>query len=102
MIRSRETYAIGANFGATELYEIVCRLNQHGRSLPPIRGGHDRVPNARNREMLRLRLVERLTLAEVGERTGVSTERVRQLLRVYFGLSGTRPNAETHRRTDGD
>jgi hypothetical protein len=79
------------HFGPTELYEIVCRLNAHDRSLPPIHGGHDRVPSARNREMLRLRIIEGLTLAEIGKRTGVSTERVRQLLRVYFGLRGTRP-----------
>jgi DNA-directed RNA polymerase sigma subunit (sigma70/sigma32) len=40
--------------------------------------------------MLRLRLIERLSLAEIGKRTGVSQERVRQLLRLHFGLSGTR------------
>ncbi len=78
------------HFGSAELYEIVCCLNEHGRSLPPIHGGRDRVPNARNREMLRLRLIERLSLAEIGRRTGVSQERVRQLLRLHFGLSGTR------------
>jgi len=89
--------AAGIHFGSVELYEIVCQLNQHNRSLPPIHGGRDRVPNVRNREMLRLRLIEGLTLAEIGIRTGVSPERVRQLLRVYFGLSGTRPNVRTQR-----
>jgi hypothetical protein len=74
----------------TELYEIICRLNQHGRSLPSIPGGLERVPTARNREMLRLRLIEGLSLAEIGHRTGVSRERVRQLLSLHFGLGGTR------------
>jgi sigma-70-like protein/RNA polymerase alpha subunit len=78
------------HFRPTELHEIVCRLNEHGRSLPPIRGGRAWVPSARNREMLRLRLIEGLTLDEVGKRTGVSQERVCQLLRLHFGLSGTR------------
>lgn len=76
--------------GPTELYEIICRLNQHGRSLPSIPGGLERVPTARNREMLRLRLIEGLSLAEIGHRTGVSRERVRQLLSLHFGLGGTR------------
>jgi Sigma-70, region 4/Bacterial RNA polymerase, alpha chain C terminal domain len=78
------------HFAPAELYEIVCRLNQHELSLPSIAGGITRVPCERNRDMLRLRLIEGLTLAEIGKRTGVSTERVRQLLRLHFGLIGTR------------
>jgi hypothetical protein len=80
-----------SRFRAPELYEIVCRLNQHGLSLPPIPGGRIRVPSERNLEMFRLRLVERLTLAEIGARTGVSQERARQILRLHFGLTGTPP-----------
>lgn len=80
-----------SRFKAAELYEIVCQLKQHGLSLPPIPGGHIRVPSERDLEMFRLRLVERLTLAEVGQRTGVSQERVRQILRLHFGLIGTPP-----------
>lgn len=76
---------------APELYEIVCQLSQHGLSLPPIWGGRIRAPGARELEMFRLRLVERLTLAEVGERTGVSQERVRQILRLHFGLTDKPP-----------
>jgi Sigma-70, region 4 len=78
-------------FSAAELYEIVGQLSQHGLSLPPIRGGRIRVSSERDLEMFRLRVVERLTLAEVGERTGVSQERVRQILRLHFGLTGTPP-----------
>jgi hypothetical protein len=78
-------------FRAAELYEIVGQLSEHGLSLPPIRGGRIRAPSERDLEMFRLRLVERLTLAEVGERTGVSQERVRQILRLHFGLIGTPP-----------
>jgi hypothetical protein len=40
--------------------------------------------------MLRLRLIEKLSLTAIGERTGVSQERVRQLLHVYYGLDGKR------------
>jgi DNA-directed RNA polymerase sigma subunit (sigma70/sigma32) len=55
-----------------------------------MRHGHIRVPGQREREMLRLRLVEKLILGEVGEQTGVRKERVRQLLRLRFGLTGRR------------
>jgi Sigma-70, region 4/Bacterial RNA polymerase, alpha chain C terminal domain len=78
------------HFAATELYEIICRLNRHGLSLPTLPGRRGRVPNARNRKMLRLRLIDGLSLTEIGKQTGVSQERVRQLLWLHFGLSGTR------------
>lgn len=55
-------------------------------------------PNERRRDMLRLRIIDGLTLAEVGQHTGVSTERVRQLLRLHFGLKGTPPAARARRR----
>jgi hypothetical protein len=42
-------------------------------------------------EMLRLRLLEGLTLREIGERTGVSDGRVQQVLREYFGVRVSRP-----------
>jgi DNA-directed RNA polymerase sigma subunit (sigma70/sigma32) len=41
--------------------------------------------------LLRLRLIERLTLDEIGQRHDITKERVRQLLALYFGLRGTRP-----------
>lgn len=78
------------HFGGAELYEIVNRLNEHGMSLPATQGGQARLPNQRNREMFRLRLVERLSLTEIGKQTGVSQERVRQVLNLHFGLWGRR------------
>lgn len=87
-----------AQIGPGELFEIVCALNQCGYSLPPVPGGLIRVPrDDRRREMLRLRIIDGLTLADVGRQTGVSTERVRQLLRLHFGLSGTPPAARARR-----
>jgi DNA-directed RNA polymerase sigma subunit (sigma70/sigma32) len=55
-------------------------------------------PEDRHVEMLLLRLVEGLTLREVGERTGVGQERVRQLLAHYFGVRGTPPAAKERQR----
>lgn len=48
--------------------------------------------------MLRLRVVEGLTLAEIGARFNVGQERARQLLNLYFGMSGTPLAAKKHRR----
>ncbi len=82
----------------TELYEIVCALNRHGLSLPANR--HQRVPGDREREMFRLRVVEGLTLPAIAERVGcVHSERVRQILNFYFGLTGTPPAAKRHKHT---
>jgi hypothetical protein len=83
---------------AAALYEIVCQLNKQGLSLPPVPGGMIRVPSDRHLEMFRLRIIEGLPLAEIGKQTGVKQERVRQLLRLYFGLSGTPPAAKARRR----
>jgi transcriptional regulator with XRE-family HTH domain len=68
------------------LFEIVCALNRYGLSLK-----HGHVPDDRNREIFRLRIVEGLTLKALGERFGLNPERVRQILAVYFGLAGTPP-----------
>jgi hypothetical protein len=73
-----------------DLYEIVCHLNDAGLTLPAIPGRHIRIAGDREREILRLRLIEKLTLGEIGDRIGISQERVRQLLNMHFGLSGTR------------
>jgi hypothetical protein len=78
------------HFGGPELYDIVCRLNEHNLCLPATSGGQMRPPSERNREMLRLRLVEGRSLAEIGKQTGVSQERVRQILNQHFGLWGRR------------
>lgn len=75
---------------AASLYETVCILAEHMLALRPVASGRVRVPDQRARELLRLRLIERLTLAEIGERHNISKERVRQLLALYFGLRGIR------------
>lgn len=60
---------------------------------PPLDG---RVPEARHVEMLRLRLVEKLTLREVGERVGgITATAVQNLLSHYFGVPGIRDVQET-------
>jgi len=94
------------HFGALELYELICQLNDHGLSLPPIHGGRVRGEiTARNRDILRLRLIDGLTLTAIAEHVGLKQERVRQVLRSHYGLTG-RPAAvkaqrwrETVRRT---
>jgi len=95
---------IRKGFGALELYEVVCQLNTQGTSLPSFSGGNVYMPNDRSREIFRLRIVEGLTLKEVGERVGIKAERVRQILARDFGLRGSPPTvkarkwAETERR----
>jgi transcriptional regulator with XRE-family HTH domain len=78
-----------------ELFEIVCALNRYGLSLK-----HGRVPDDRNREIFRLRVVDGLTLSELGDRFSLNRERVRQLLAVYFGLAGTPPAARRGTRSE--
>jgi transcriptional regulator with XRE-family HTH domain len=55
-------------------------------------------PEPRHLEMLRLRLIEGLTLREVGEQTGVAATTVMQLLSHYFGVCGVPPAAKARRR----
>ncbi len=69
-------------------YRYAARRQARGlATLPP----PHRVPKERHIEMLRLRLLEGLTLREIGERTGVSDGRVQQILREYFGLRVSKP-----------
>jgi hypothetical protein len=80
------------DFGALELYEIVCQINDRGLSLPPVPGGRARGHiTLRNREILRLRLIDGLTFAEIGEQVGLQRERVRQILRSKYGLQAPPP-----------
>jgi Sigma-70, region 4 len=83
--------------GASELYEIVCHLNERDTSLPSSRGGNIRVPSDRTREMFHLRVVEGLTLKEVGQRYGIIPERVRQIMAAHFGLRGSPPTVKAKR-----
>lgn len=84
-------------FGASELYEIVCQLNMRGTSLPCSSRSVVYMPKDRQREMFRLRIVEGLTLAQVGERVGIKSERVRQILYRHFGLRGSPPTVQARR-----
>jgi hypothetical protein len=72
-------------------YEFAVR--QCERGLPVV---GDRVPEERHVEMLRLRLIEGLTLRQIGDRMDLSGVRVRQLLNEFFGLR------RLSRDTEGD
>lgn len=82
----------GGIITAPVLYEIIHRLNRRSLTLPPIPGGRLHPPDRRARGILRLRLIDRLTLAAIGERYGIGPERVRQLLARHFGLRGKPPS----------
>lgn len=73
------------------LYELICELHRHGLTPFSRHGRH--VQGDREREMFRLRAVKGLTLNQIGERFGIKRERVRQLLRLHFGLEGVPPAA---------
>jgi transcriptional regulator with XRE-family HTH domain/transposase len=78
------------------LYELVRVLNRRGLSLPVSR--RQRVPGERELEIFRLRVVEGLSLKAIAERFGIKSGRVRQLLSYSFGLRGTPPAVEKHKR----
>jgi hypothetical protein len=86
------------HFGAMELYEIIRQLNKHGYSLPSTGGGDVAVPSLHDREILRLRIIEGLTLHEIGLVLDLSTSRIRQILKQHFGLSGKPPAVKTRER----
>jgi transcriptional regulator with XRE-family HTH domain len=80
----------------TELYELVCLLSRRGLSLPI--SSRQRPVGDREREMFRLRVIEELSLQAIGERVGIQSERVRQILNSHFGLRGTPPAIKAHKR----
>jgi hypothetical protein len=84
--------------GAMELYEIVCRLNENSLSLPMFPTFTTAPANDRERQMLWFRLVEGLTLTEIGERLGVAPGWVRHVLDWHFGLRGKPPAVKARRR----
>jgi sigma-70-like protein/RNA polymerase alpha subunit len=87
-----------SEIGADALYEIICKLNQHGLMLPPAPKRTIRLPDERNREVFRLRAVEGLSLTDTGKQVNLSQERVRQVLNLYFGVKGTPPAAKARRK----
>jgi hypothetical protein len=75
---------------AEEVIELVEWLATDGRALCPIPGSPARrVPKDRDFEMLRLRLLDNLTLKEIGERYGITQDLPRRALKL-FGLTGRR------------
>jgi hypothetical protein len=85
--------------GAEALYEIICNLNGRELMLSTTTKRASRVPGERNREVFRLRTVEGLSLADTAKQLGISQERVRQVLGVFFGISGKPPAAKTRRKS---
>jgi DNA-directed RNA polymerase sigma subunit (sigma70/sigma32) len=79
-------------------FDIICTLNQRERMLPCSARWTTRMPDERNREVFRLRVVEGLSLADTAKQLGISQERVRQLLKVYFGIRGRPPATKTRRQ----
>jgi len=75
-----------------ELHELLRELHRHG--LTPFAGHGSHVQTERELEILQLRIVEGLTLAQIGKRVRLTTERVRQLLKLHFGLGGVPPAAK--------
>jgi hypothetical protein len=89
---------IQMRFGPHELFEIACRLNEHDLSFPTGYGRQPRkLPDDRDRELFRLRVVEGLTLDDAGAAVGISRDRVRQLMRERYGLTGTIPTGSARR-----
>ncbi len=75
-----------------ELYELIRELHRRGLAPFAARGSHVQIE--RELEMFRLRAVEGLTLAQIGAQFGIKGERVRQLLKLHFGLGGRTPAAK--------
>jgi hypothetical protein len=94
---STPTELLQSGVGAEELCEIVCQLNHHNLTLTARPGRYTSIPSDRDREMLRLRIIEGLSLEGVGQRIGLHRERVRQLMYLRFGLTGKPPGAKKRR-----
>jgi len=77
------------------LYDAACRLRAHNLGLRANR--RMGLPTESDLEMLRLRVVEELSLRSIAAICGVTPERVRQRLNVRFGLSGRPPGAAGRR-----
>jgi len=78
---------------AEDFYYFAAERTAHGEPIASAGA-----PQPRHVEMLRLRLLEGLTLREIGERIGVSQSAVGHLLGHYFGIEGVPPAAKARRR----
>jgi Bacterial RNA polymerase, alpha chain C terminal domain/Sigma-70, region 4 len=88
------------HFGALEIYEIIRELNEHGFTLPTLPGGRMRLPSTPKHELVRLRMIDGLTFAEIGQCVGLTKERVRQVLRSHYGLRLQPPAVGARRRRE--
>lgn len=86
--------------GPLEVYEVVRELNEHGLTLPPVPGGRLIVPSTPKYEVLRLRMIEGLTLAATGREVGLGKERVRQILSGHYGMKRKPPAVDARRRRE--
>jgi hypothetical protein len=80
------------------LYETVYRLHDHHIRLRAD-GPRISVPTRLDLEMLRMRIVDGVSLREIGTAHHLSAERVRQRLHLQFGLTGEPPAAAERRQT---
>jgi hypothetical protein len=88
------------HFGALEVYEIIRELNEHGFTLPASPGNKIRLPSPPKHELLRLRLIDGLTFAAIGERVGLTDGRVQQILRAHYGLQSQPPAVGARKRRE--
>jgi hypothetical protein len=88
------------HFGALEVYEIIRQLNEHGFTLPASPGNKIRLPSTPKHEVIRLRMIDGLTYAEIGERVGLGKERVRQVLASHYGLKSQPPAVGARKRRE--
>ncbi len=92
--RREQLRSAGADLtDAEDFYYFAAERVAHGE--PVASAG---APQPRHVEMLRLRLLEGLTLREVSERMGVGQSAVGHLLGHYFGIEGVPPAAKARRR----
>lgn len=93
--RKRKTLlSAGANL--TDALEFYLFAQERVAHHEPLVSGQS--PTPRHLKMLRLRLLEGLTLREVGEQTGVTASSVSNSLSHYFGIQGIPPAAKGRRR----
>lgn len=88
------------HFGPLEIDEVVRELNKHGITLPPLPGRPERGSSTPRYEVFRLRLIDGLTYAAIGERVGLTQERVRQILHAHYGLKHRPPAVDARQRRE--
>jgi Sigma-70, region 4 len=81
-----------------EVYEVIRQLQRHNLMPPPTPHRTSRPPNERDLKLFRLRVVCGLSMKEAGREVGIGVERVRQVLKVYFGLRGQPPAVKARRK----